>query len=812
MTFKTTFVLALAASATALARPVYAQSGIYVEYYTSGDACLCNPSSFGDGWVPVPGFADRRGGCPCAGSPQAGLSNGSNVSFSGNSGTTYRVFNATGGSIGNISVSGSGFTLLVGRSSSTFPPFTNATVNLGAPGGSSVGTVTANGATVQVYSSGSVGAVSADSVVRVDATNSTSSVSSFSTIGTVRAPSVGNVTAATGITGVVVANWDFGPAPSDYTATASTTSGSIGSVAVTSARMRGTVQASAGSIGTVSSNVGIGPSSGGAITIRARDGITTVSAPTINANIDAKFSGGTGIVQTVNSSSSSGTFTGSLSAAGIGSSGTGLTVSGTMPASVTITGPVQKNITVTGSASGAVSVSGAVSQPVSFNGGYSASTLSLGALSSTLSITGNMTAATTVASTSSAAAINVSGTLPSTNALTITGTHAGAIDFNGVVSGLIKVGDASTGTMTFGTSGVPGLNGQVVVNSANGSNNWTGNVLLQGGSVTVTPSSNVYDNPASTFGTDTNGGAVGRGTYRHHGADSRPKQGGIATNWFSSPPSLAAFDAQSPRTKKSDWFSNADEIQARFYGPLTVSTASGFSLPDPRAAGVTIWFCPFDTFSTSSMTDVSTLFEVALPSLTFNRDLQVRPICGVDYRNTSGEMRGVYRVVKNDAASGGIYTSQLRSQYTGTTGGEPTVDEFAHYFRFFCSPADVGDSGGSTNSDGGLDNGDYIAFITLYFASDPRADLGKAGGEPGSDGLFDNNDFIAHVNFFFAGCDASTISCFAGRGGNREIPSPDPIQPSADQIARQIEVLWSIYEATQDPRILERINALGGGR
>ena len=67
-------------------------------------------------------------------------------------------------------------------------------------------------------------------------------------------------------------------------------------------------------------------------------------------------------------------------------------------------------------------------------------------------------------------------------------------------------------------------------------------------------------------------------------------------------------------------------------------------------------------------------------------------------------------------------------------------------------PADLGGSGGLVGHDGQLDNNDFIAFISLFFATDARADVGMAGGVAGSDGAFDNNDFIAFISLFFDGC------------------------------------------------------------
>ncbi|MBY0309185.1 MAG: hypothetical protein K2Q09_10625 [Phycisphaerales bacterium] len=67
-------------------------------------------------------------------------------------------------------------------------------------------------------------------------------------------------------------------------------------------------------------------------------------------------------------------------------------------------------------------------------------------------------------------------------------------------------------------------------------------------------------------------------------------------------------------------------------------------------------------------------------------------------------------------------------------------------------PADLGEQGGAAGQDARLDNNDFIAFISLFFAADIRADLGAQGGLPGRDGAFDNNDFIAFISLFFNGC------------------------------------------------------------
>ncbi|HYD01515.1 MAG TPA: immunoglobulin domain-containing protein [Phycisphaerales bacterium] len=66
--------------------------------------------------------------------------------------------------------------------------------------------------------------------------------------------------------------------------------------------------------------------------------------------------------------------------------------------------------------------------------------------------------------------------------------------------------------------------------------------------------------------------------------------------------------------------------------------------------------------------------------------------------------------------------------------------------------ADVGSTGGVPESDGALDNNDFVVFIDLFFQRDARADVGGTGGIAGSDGAWDNNDFVVFIDLFFSGC------------------------------------------------------------
>jgi hypothetical protein len=81
----------------------------------------------------------------------------------------------------------------------------------------------------------------------------------------------------------------------------------------------------------------------------------------------------------------------------------------------------------------------------------------------------------------------------------------------------------------------------------------------------------------------------------------------------------------------------------------------------------------------------------------------------------------------------------------------PTLMDSASTPARACKP-DLGRQGGLVGADGALDNNDFIAFISLFFAQDPLADLGAPGGVAGSDGQFNNNDFISFINLFFNAC------------------------------------------------------------
>ncbi|MBY0308661.1 MAG: hypothetical protein K2Q09_07960 [Phycisphaerales bacterium] len=279
---------------------------------------------------------------------------------------------------------------------------------------------------------------------------------------------------------------------------------------------------------------------------------------------------------------------------------------------------------------------------------------------------------------------------------------------------------------------------------------------------------------------DFNGGAVGLAPYALHAADSAPPNNRA---W-----SLTAIPAASaiPFVTATRWFEGAADLRLRFYGPV---------FGDPAQYGVRVERSPNGTFG-SDRVDATGLFGV-LAEVSHNpaldRDVWLSPVCNTKYP------AGYYRVVRTQDSVDAAALDRLYSDltYSPTLSHNNYVAPFAFYFRLCdCGKADLGRAGGLVGADCQLDNNDFVAFITLFFANDPLADMGVAGGLPGSDGLWDNNDFIAFINAFFQGCtpngDAVRYECgerpgpgmrMALEGGAEQADGPVSEQERAQQAA-----------------------------
>jgi hypothetical protein len=212
------------------------------------------------------------------------------------------------------------------------------TAALAVPGGGQIGTINAAGGTVQIRSTDTVNGVTAGTLVRLDAKNHAGGVSCTVITGAVRAPRIGNVTASGNIAEVRVANWDGGISEQSLTSIIRSTGGNITSVVVQNARMNGTVTSDQGLVGSVTSTGalgGVGPATGiSAAIIQAQDGITRIDAPSINAQINAKYNGGAGLIQTLRTTS--GDFLGSLEANGLTSGGDGISIFRSLLGTITL--------------------------------------------------------------------------------------------------------------------------------------------------------------------------------------------------------------------------------------------------------------------------------------------------------------------------------------------------------------------------------------------------------------------------------------------------------------------------------------------
>jgi hypothetical protein len=335
----------------------------------------------------------------------------------------------------------------------------------------------------------------------------------------------------------------------------------------------------------------------------------------------------------------------------------------------------------------------------------------------------------------------------------------------------------------------------------------------------------------------TGGGAVGYAPFKLHSDDCLPANTVTSPSYVRFDLSTAPDNTQLHRIFRSAWFAGHETIRVRFYGPLTVSDEVDplkyydGNICDPTYAaggeGVTVEYNPYNVWAgwgEAYTVDVTDHFFIQRDPSDLNRDLILLPICGSDKYPSQGG----YRIIRNDERESGWdmtgpFASRLRSaQVIGT----PEVAPFAQYFGFKISGADMGVQGGTPGSDGLLDNNDYVVFYNWLSTHNPGADIGVQGGLPGTDGVWNNNDEVVFINWFFNpdGVDPDTgaqlpfATCDCGnrpapyQGENSQLVSggePATQTPSVEEVQRQLEALWAIYNDTQDTRVLQRILDLG---
>jgi hypothetical protein len=559
------------------------------------------------------------------------------------------------------------------------------------------------------------------------------------------------------------------------------------------------------------------------LTVTCRDGIGEVHLP---QNTAAHPGAGAAITVTANLANTAGTgnigaITGRHNPAStfiadnlVGPTNTG---GGDFYGAVNLTGNVtapinQVTIVAPGSTPGAFNIGGSLLNSFTVSGGQSGSLL----------VQGNIGTAATprnvqLYSLPAFKATNVFGNVtckaslaPAMSFQTL-GDLTGTLTFEQAMPSLVKIGGSITGSGA-GLAVLPnaGLTGQIIV-GANGSGSTSRSVTVGTGGSQVTLSMPAYTQTSASLG----GGAVGVAPFREHFIDSKPVH--VETD--------AADIAHVVQVHKGAWVNPSgtlDQISIQFYGPVLVGQSADTDV-DPALLGLTVWYTSTDDYSFGTPVDVTSKFKARVPSGNYNRRIFLRPTCGQDYRDpTFSHLRGIYRVALRASAPTG---ESLRCRYVGTPGSEPLVSTVSHFFRFWCSVADLGSQGGVEIADGALDNNDFAVFPDMLFNHDPRADIGSQGGVYGSDGQWNNDDWVVFIDAFFAGCDATTAgSCPPGPGG---APAPAPgegVAPPESMMATaqqetplseserqmQIDGLLAAYNATGDVRVLERLQALAG--
>ncbi|MFT3687113.1 MAG: GC-type dockerin domain-anchored protein [Phycisphaerales bacterium] len=148
-------------------------------------------------------------------------------------------------------------------------------------------------------------------------------------------------------------------------------------------------------------------------------------------------------------------------------------------------------------------------------------------------------------------------------------------------------------------------------------------------------------------------------------------------------------------------------------------------------------------------------------ALSFGATQPVRPYSAMNLNMPSGNGRngplnpGTYYLQISECCAGfGADRFWVVNDYVTNTAVGNVNWAIRTNYQPACGFSDVGHQGGMPGGDSHLDNNDFIAFVSLYFESNPAADVGVSGGFAGHDGLFDNNDFVVFVAQFFEAPDS----------------------------------------------------------
>ncbi len=277
-----------------------------------------------------------------------------------------------------------------------------------------------------------------------------------------------------------------------------------------------------GFIDTIDAATNIGSASSN-VQLRAMDGITSIEADKIYADIDTRIAGGSGnLGSLLIRSGSSNLFRGSLITKSVtDSANDGIHIYGDLDANITIETNVIDPIVIDGEVLSGKTIE-VVGQMLN-NGTSQLGSLSLGELSGTVKFTRNSQAIqgpVTINTVSSTGRFETKNTLESGRTITV----------DGYMDGLIKIGDSLAGTIDINQS--QGLRGQIIINADNMTTPGTwassGSVLI--GSLNFNPNQTnpLYDAPYyDALPSALGGGSIGLAPFRLHAAACTPPHGTI---------------------------------------------------------------------------------------------------------------------------------------------------------------------------------------------------------------------------------------------------------------------------------------------
>lgn len=259
----------------------------------------------------------------------------------------------------------------------------------------------------------------------------------------------------------------------------------------------------------------------------------------------------------------------------------------------------------------------------------------------------------------------------------ITGDQERSITVNGPMTGAIKIGGSLTQPITVGTTGNPGLIGQIYVNRANGTDTWTGAVKPAGSSSSALATIPYYSNLSSSIG----GGAIGLVPFHLHGADCVP--------------AINSYECDGiPKYGPND---DKETIVLRHYGPVFDSLPGNSTIPYVITRQTWVAICD-PSCHLPGPEDVSSKFKVTVAPTGKPREVWVYPKTIAEGGEGTFGNYYTYTIALRSTVSG---LTDLRSDGTGLSTA-PNIAGYPYTVTILCYDLDMS---------GAVDPGDISAWI-----------------------------------------------------------------------------------------------------